>query len=234
MTVEQAPYCLVNDNIAMLLFVLSLIGIAHIFLVCGSSIIERAKSLFYYSNRQSNPFNERTHITKWCNALLYWQTIFYCGTLAFIYLQYSPQTAATSATTARASLAGCMTMFAGLLVAKKVIYDLCNNILWGKEVAKEWSRSHFFTIKLLSFVLLPLLAATLFIEHVGETFMRVYLIFATLTYIAVYISSLNSIIFRKKCNYLDIFLYLCALELLPVAIMWKLTIEVNSYLLINF
>ena len=234
MTVEQAPYCIVNDNIAMLLFVLSLIGIAHIFLVSGSSIIERVKSLFYYSNHQSNPFNERTHITKWCNALLYWQTIFYCGTLAFIYLQYSPATAVTDAATARASLGACVLMSGGLLVAKKIMYDLCNTILWGKEVAKEWSRSHFFTIKLLSFVLLPLLTATLFVEQVGETFMTIYIIFATLTYIAVYISSLNSIIFKKRCNYLDIFLYLCALELLPVAITWKLTQEVNSYLLINF
>ena len=232
MTADRAPYCLVNDDIIMSLFVLSLIGIAYIILVSGSSIAERLKSMFYYG-KQSNPFNDRTHISSSCNFLLYWQTIFYFSIVTFAYMQLSPDAAIVNSIPHYCFVAYIL-LFSATLIIKKVAYDICNNILFGKEVAQEWSRSYFFTLKMTSFIFLPIIASLFSINSLNRTFLMIYMFFAIAIYAIVYISSSIKIIFKKKCNYLDIFLYLCALELLPTAILWKILHEANCFLTIKF
>ena len=233
MTAEKAPYCIVNDDIVMSLFVFSLVGIAYIFLISGSSIVERLKSMFYYGSKQSSPYSDRTHISSSCNALLYWQTVFYYGIVTFTYMQLTPE-AATTGRIPHHCLAAYTLLFTAALIAKKVIYDACNVVLFGNEVAQEWSRTYFFTLKMTGFLLLPVIGSLFSINDLNITYLTIYLLFVTVIYVIAYISNAIKIIFRKKCNYLDIFLYLCALELLPMAILWKTIHSVNSFLTIKF
>ena len=64
----------------------------------------------------------------------------------------------------------------------------------------------------------------------GMIGMFAFLIFATLLYAIVVICSAKKIIFKKKCIGLDIFLYLCALEFLPLAILWRAIHVINAFL----
>ena len=80
MTSAPAPYSMTTDNVIMLLFILNIIGIAYVILLNGPSIVERMKELLYYRHN-STPFNDRTHITRICNALMYAQTIFYLAVI---------------------------------------------------------------------------------------------------------------------------------------------------------
>lgn len=228
MTNEVAPYNLVNDNVMMLLFVLNIVGMAYVFLMNGSSIVERTKSMFYYG-KQSNPYNDRTHITKLCNLLLYLQTIFYCSIVAFHHIQSS--TPFTMGTSPYIILASLFLLFVAALFAKRIMYDVCNIALFSAETAHEWRLSYFYTIKLTGFILLPLVICIIFVKGFPNTYYTIYIIFATLLYFTAIISSAIKIIFKKKCNYLDIFLYLCALELLPMAIMWRAIHITNAFII---
>lgn len=231
MTDGAVTYNLLTDNTMQLLFVLNIVGMAYVFLMNGSSIAERAKSIFYYG-KQSNPFNDRTHITKICNMLLYLQTIFYCSIVAFAYMQYS--TPFIVGATPHIVFAAFFLLFTIALLLKRVIYDACNLTLFSNTIAQEWRHSYFFTIKLTGFLLLPLVVCVIFVRDFSKLYYTIYLIFAMLIYIAVVISTAIKIIFKKKCNYLDIFLYLCALELLPMAFLWKTIHIPNAFLIIKF
>ena len=86
MTNTPVPYNITNDNTIMLLFIINIIGMAYVLMMNGTSIMERAKGIFYYQ-RNSTPFNDRTHITRICNALMYAQTIFYLTIITLSELQ---------------------------------------------------------------------------------------------------------------------------------------------------
>ena len=81
-----APYNITNDNAIMLLFMLNMVSMAYVFIMNGTSIIERLKYMFYYGSKQT-PFNDRTHITGLSNAFLYAQTILYATIITIEFLK---------------------------------------------------------------------------------------------------------------------------------------------------
>lgn len=231
MTGEPVPYCFLSDSIMQLFFVLNIVGMAYVFLMNGSSIAERAKSMFYHG-KQSVAYNDRTHITKICNLLLYLQTIFYCSIIALGYMQYS--TPFTTGATPHIIFAAFYLLFAIAVLLKRLLYDACNTTLFPAGTASEWRQSYFFTIKLTGFILLPLVVCIIFVKDFSKVYYTIFLIFALLLYTVVIFSNAIKIIFKKKCNYLDIFLYLCALEFLPMAILWRTLHITNAFLIIKF
>ena len=79
---EPIPYFLGNDNLLLLLFITNILGIAYVFILNGNSILQRIKSLFYYS-RNSKPYNSQTHINRFCNFILYSQTVLLLSIITF-------------------------------------------------------------------------------------------------------------------------------------------------------
>ena len=229
MTSTPAPYNITNDNVIMLLFIVNIIGMAYVLMMNGTSIMERAKGIFYYQ-RNSTPFNDRTHITKICNALMYAQTIFYLTIITLAELQKGGLMLSGNALIYTGAFA---IFFILVLLAKKWIYDLVNNILYTKKEAEEFREIYFFTIKILGFVLAPAAIALLFIPALSVNSVNFYLLFTLAAYIYTMINGLFRIIFTKKGNYLEIFLYLCALEFLPIAMVWKSVLQLSEFITIK-
>ena len=230
MTNDIAPYSMMNDNAIMMIFVMNIIGISYVFLMNGAGILERLKCMFYYESK-STPFNNRTHITRICNILLYVQTLFYSTILTskFILekgLYYNNETILP--------LTGTLTLlFISVLLFKLISYDTVNAILFDKRKIQEWREFYFFTIKLLGFAFTPAVITVLFITEIPLSFVKIYLLLVLLTYVYTVFTGLIKIIFTQKRNYLDIFLYLCALEFLPMGIVWKLLLQVSGFLTIK-
>ena len=230
MTNDIAPYSMMNDNAIMMIFVMNIIGISYVFLMNGAGILERLKCMFYYESK-STPFNNRTHIKRICNILLYVQTLFYSTILAskFILekgLYYNNETILP--------LTGTLTLlFISVLLFKLISYDTVNAVLFDKRKIQEWREFYFFTIKLLGFAFTPAVITVLFITEIPLSFVKIYLLLVLLTYVYTVFTGLIKIIFTQKRNYLDIFLYLCALEFLPIGIVWKLLLQVSGFLTIK-
>ena len=230
MTSTPVPYNITNDNVIMLLFILNIIGQAYVLLVNGASIIERLKATFYYE-RSSAPFNDRTHITRICNGLMYAQTTFYLTIITLAILQRSgTPIVAGNALIYAGSIA---LLFITVLPVKKLVCDLVNNILYTKKEAYEFSEKYLFTIKLLGFALAPPAIALLFVPGINTYYVHFYLILTAIAYIYAITNGLFRIIFTKKGNYLEIFLYLCALEFLPIAMVWKSVLQLSEFITIK-
>lgn len=224
------PYNIINDNVIMLLFILNIVGQTYVLLMNGASIMERAKGMFYYEH-SSSPFNDRTHIARICNALMYAQTIFYLTIITVAELQGNGTGFfAGNALTYTTVFA---VFFTAVLVAKKLLCDFVNNILYTKKEALEFGETYLFTIKLLGFALMPAVTVLLFVPGINTYYVNFYLILIAIAYIYTITNGLIRMIFTKKGNYLEIFLYLCALEFLPIAMVWKSVQQLSEFITIK-
>ena len=230
MTDAPAPYCMTNDNIILLLLIFNLVGISYVLLMNGANIIERTKCIFYYENK-STPYNDRTHITKICNALMYAQTIFYLTVIAMCEMQEY-----TTAGIEREPLlffGAYAVSFLMFLILKRGVYAITNSILDTKKQMQEWDNLYFFTIKLLGFALTPAAIVLIFIPTISLNIVNFYIILIAIAYVYTITSGLIKIIFTTKSNYLEIFLYLCALEFLPIAMVWKSLLQLSEFITIK-
>lgn len=230
MTNELAPYCMTNDNVVMMIFVMNIIGIAYAILMNGTGIIERLKCIFYYESK-STPYNSRTHITRICNVLMYAQTLFYSAIIASEYILKS--TPNLTIDTALPMMGTLVLLFASVLLFKLLSYNAVNIILFDRHTVSEWKSFYFFTIKLLGFALTPAIITILFLPDISFVFVKIYLLIVLVAYIYTVINGLIKIIFAQRRNFLDIFLYLCALEFLPMGIVWKFVLQVSEFLTIK-
>ena len=225
-----APYCMANDSVIMSLFILNIIGMSYVLMLNGANIFETLKGHFYY-NRSTAPFNDRTHIARICNLLMYMQTIFYAGIVAMPFLTHGMQPAGKEES--QLLMGAIMLTTGAALLLKRIAYYIINNILFTAKETTEWKELFLFTIKLTGFALTPAATTILFLPASYTSFVHYYIILILLAYICIIINSLTKIIFTKKRNYLDIFLYLCALEFLPLAMVWKFLEQLSDFIIIK-
>lgn len=225
------PYSIGQDNLILSLFIASLLGGAYVLLRDGASIVERLKKMFYYKG-QAVPYNSRAGISTAGNNILYLLLILYSTIIIFGYLQQSGKLQSIeSSYIPFAVFAAISTLF---VAAKGVIYEFINNVLFSQEQAREWRESYFFTLQLLSFALLPLVATVILVPSLNNIIFNAYIIIIGIIYLIMLFIRCFNIIFNEKSYFLDIFLYLCAIELLPLCLMWQVIHQTYLFLIINF
>ena len=225
MTDTLAPYNMTNDNGILLLLILNLVSISYVILMNGVNIFERTKCIFYYENK-TLPYNDRTHITKICNLMMDFQFVFYATILSTAILgRHFHNITNDNAIIMIFTLAALLTAF---ILVKRGIHYTVNSILFSNSIAGEWDSFYSFTIKLWGFLLTPAVLSILFVPQIPLRFVEIYSILTLVAYLYTIINGLNKIIFAKKCIYVDIFLYLCALEFLPCAIVWKTMLHLDD------
>ena len=230
MTGEPVPYSIYNDNTILVLYVLSLLMGAYTLMRDGGSILERIKFMLYYSG-QSTPYNTRAGISKTGSFTLYTNTILYSTIITFVYMQK------TLSNEERGNLimfAAIVLLYIIFLAIKFIVYETINRTLFSAKQAHEWSLSYFFTIKTASILLMPLVSALILLPTLSDTFVRIYLAIVGIMFFIVLSLRCFNIIFSKTFYFLDIFLYLCAIELLPLIPLWQVMQRTNLFLMIKF
>lgn len=230
MTDMLAPYNLANDNIIQLLFILNIIGICYVLMMNGANIFERAKCIFYYENK-STPYNDRTHVTRICNLLMDFQTIFYVVIICYALLgEHIIDMTKNSPATIMGALAAILIL---AFLIKRGIQFIANSILFSNAISREWDSFSLFTTRLSGFALTPAAIAILFVPAISVKCVEIYSILIIIAYFYTTINNLNKIIFIKNRIYIDIFLYLCALEFLPIAMVWKTVLQLDDFITIK-
>ena len=230
MTGEPVPYSIYNDKTILVLYVLSLLMGAYTLMRDSGSILERIKFMLYYSG-QSTPYNTRAGISKTGSFTLYTNTILYSTIITFVYMQK------TLSNEDRGNLimfVAIVLLYIIFLAIKFIVYETVNRTLFSAKQAHEWSLSYFFTIKTASILLMPLVSALILLPTLSDTFVRIYLAIVGIMFFIVLSLRCFNIIFSKTFYFLDIFLYLCAIELLPLIPLWQAMQETNLFLMINF
>ncbi len=225
------PYSIGCDNFILSLFIAGLLGGAYVLLRDGAAIVERIKKMFYYKG-QAVAYNSRTAMSRTGSTILYILLIIYSTIIIFGYLQQIGQLHTFGASYIPFTIYAAMIL--AMLAVKRVVYDIVNNILFSATQAREWRESYFFTLQLLPFALLPLVATIILAPPISSIIFTVYLLFVSIMCLIMLFIRCFNIIFNEKSYFLDIFLYLCAIELLPLGLMWRAIHQTNLFLIIKF
>lgn len=224
MTDHYTTYSICNDSTMLSLLMLNILGCLYALAKNRYSIGERIKNWYLYTG-QTTPFNNRADITPTGNFILYWQVIFCCSVIAMRHINNIHSfTDSNQAYVVFAMLASAFILF---FFAKRIVYDIVNYTLFGKEQARLWKESYFFTIKITGFLLLPIATLVIIYPDISEIITVTYLLFTVIMFAIMLIIRGFNIIFNKKHYFLDIFLYLCAIELLPLCLMWHAISKTN-------
>ena len=226
MTGIPVPYNFTHDNTIMLLFMINIIGVAYVVTMNGANIIERTKCIFYYENKVT-PYSDRTHVTRICNFMMYFQSTFYATIIiAGLLREHAAATESGSMLIPMLVIAAALVVFFAL---KGAAFYIVNNTLFSKSTSDEWTSFYFFTMKLIGFILTPAAITVLFFPSISLKCVEFFSILTIIIYLYTTISGLSKIIFTKKRTYLNLFLYLCALDFLPIAIMWKTILQLDDF-----
>lgn len=218
MTGLPIPYSMNSDNLLMSLFMLDMLGYVYLLPADGNNIAERLKNMFYYTDNNT-PYKNRVEISRIGNIILYAQTIFHIAIVTMgILLQQGMHDVSTAPHTVFILCALASMLF---LVAKRIIYDFVNKVLFGTKQAESWRNSYFFTTQIAGTALWPIIAATILFHPIPEIILYGSLFIVLVIYLSMLSMRCFNIIFTNKHCFLDIFLYLCAIELLPLGLAWR-------------
>lgn len=225
------PYFIGNDNLLTTLFMLSTLGVAYIIVLNGGSILQRLKNIFYYTGN-SKPYNSQTHINRFSNIILDAQAILFLSIVAYARMQYT----GTEIIPEKMHLLWLLYFAAFMLffVLKRIVYATVNSILFSKKQEREWKELYLFTIRVFGCLLFPLITAQLVIPEIKEGFYIAHISTSGILCLLMLIKGGRRIIFPQNKGFLDIFLYLCTLEILPIMVLFKATGNLNTFLTINF
>lgn len=124
-------------------------------------------------------------------------------------------------------------MWAGCFVVRSLLYTIVNGVFFGLRRNKVWLRSLLFITATEGAVLLPVELTQVYFglspESAYVCAVTILLMAKTLVFYKSY-----SIFFRLSGGFLQIFLYFCALEAIPLAALWSALVLVGNYLKINF
>ena len=126
-----------------------------------------------------------------------------------------------------------MVMMVAYFIAKGFIYTLVNLVFFGGKKSRQWMKTKLFMSSMESVVFLPavlLLAYSNMTEENIVIYFVVVLIFVKImTFFKCYV-----VFFRRNVVKLQIILYFCALEMVPLLAFWGALDFVTNSLKINF
>lgn len=105
-------------------------------------------------------------------------------------------------------------------IVKGIVYGVINWVFFRHEQNVRWMSSYFFLTGAFSFLLYPFALIELYAGLSGKL-LTVILLFIFISYEILLFYKLNVNFRAKRYGYLLIFLYFCAVELLPALIVWQ-------------
>lgn len=224
---DPIPYTIHDDNVltGLLLFCFMMVVIA--FSSTRNFIIRQTKSFFYITYENIGEVHETTTdlrfqiflvaLTSLMLALFfYFYTLHFIGDSFILESQYY-------------LIAIYLAVFLLYFLLKTTLYSIVNNILFSSKKNIQWQRSHIYLISIEGVMLFP----ALLMQAYFAVSMEIVTIYAAVVLIIVKILTLFKcwyIFFSRNVVKLQIILYFCALELVPMLFLWG-TLDITANIL---
>ena len=227
---DPIPYTIANDNffVSLLLgcFILIVVGFSQ----SRSFILRQAKNFFRVSRSNVTAITETSAEIRFQVSMLL-QT---CLMLALCFFFYARERVGGTFVVDFYQVLG---IFFGVTVLyfflKMALYWLVDWVFFDKKKNEQWQKAFLFVSAMMGVVLFPMVMLQIFFELPLQSI----LFFALLVVILAEMLSLYKvyiIFFKDKAPCLQLILYLCALEIVPLLTLWGVLTSINGYLKINF
>ena len=227
---DPVPYSIASDNLitGLLLgcFILALLALAK----SREFIIRQAKNFFYVQRANTTEITE-TSGELWVQMFLIVQT---CLLFSVIFFSWQRTDVTDTFIFDQYQVIGIYTgVIAGYFIFKMILYWGVGRVFFESKKIEQWSKSFLFLIAGEGLLLFPLVMLLSYFDisiRSAVIYTLIVVIFVKiLTFYKTYL-----IFFQKKGLILQNFLYLCALEIVPLLILWGALLLINSFLKVNF
>ena len=208
------------QNVLFLIFACSFLLLSIFTKRGGISFLSNLKGLVSFSSKNRSAFKEQITISSiWINIYLVFQTVAVSSVVGTVILWQNSDTVALP--TDNIFLLLCY-IFAGILafvLIKYIIYVLVDYTFpdWRLQ---EWISQYFTVIGLLGVIMyIPALFVTFTPEYFSVTIWL--LLGAFVAMMLIYYRNLLIIFVKNKIGLLNYFLYLCAIEIVPLFLIYK-------------
>ena len=226
---DPIPYAIHNDNIVTGLLIASFLLIMFAMSRISSFMIHQAKN-FFYTPKVDQGFTETGTEIKFQIVFLVITSLYYALLFYFFATRRIAETFILS------SEYGLLAIFAfmifGYFLLKGLLYTLVNNIFFERKKNLHFLGNLLFIVSLEGVLLFPLVLLLAYFQFSMQNAIN-YCIFILalakiLTFYKTYI-----IFFKQKGGFLQIILYFCALEMIPLMMLWSGLLVITENLKIN-
>ena len=228
---DPVPYSAHNDNfitsLLLLCFVLAVIAFAN-----ARGFLERqAKSFFY------QPHGGTTEILETANELRFQSFLVLLTSIQLALLFYFYTFTHFSDTFILSSqyylIAIYLAMMVGYFLVKSLLYTLVNLTFFGGKKNGQWMKSLLFITSLEGVLLFPAVVLQAYFSTAGQN-VEIYFIVVLIIVKILTIFKCYTIFFKQNVVRLQIILYFCTLEMIPLLAFWGALVITANHLKINF
>lgn len=227
---DPVPYRFRNDDFVTSALMLSFFLLVWVMASSWRFLREVAKDFFYHRLRP-NLFTDRANTVLRGRFFLVAQACFMQGILFFDYTQ--KQQPEVFAQVSPYTLLGVSTLIFGVYYLIKVMfYRMVNLTFFSPERNKQWDDHLLVSILATGALLLPLTLLVVYFDlPFRETLITYVLLMAIVKMLLFY--KAYRIFFSTLIGNVHLILYFCALEVVPILILWMTLLASNRFLMAN-
>ncbi|MDE7166581.1 MAG: DUF4271 domain-containing protein [Bacteroidaceae bacterium] len=217
--VERIPYRLTDDNLIIGSLLLYLVILVAIIVNSRNRLAQQAKDFFFTQKEQPTHLTAETGFERYVYPLAIGLLCLIGGLFTFAYVRYGLGMLPDPRSDRQllAIYAGC---FAGYFVIKWLFSSFINWIFFSKPQQKNWTSNNRFLFIVESISFFPLVTVVVFLQIPFEKSILISLCLVLIVKILLSFKTQN-IFFPKIYGCFHLFAYLCTLELMPIACLWK-------------
>lgn len=225
---DPVPYLFRNDNFVTISLLLSFFLVVWVISRSRHYLHEQAKNFFHERERE-NMFSERTQTELRGQIFLVFQTCFLLGILFFDFTQ-EKQVEVFNHVSPYIILGTSVALCALYYMAKTVLYSFVNSIFFESRPCARFSETYMVSVLALGLALLPVTLLVVYFDLSFHSLSIVFLCILTLDKTMLLYKSWR-IFFSYRWGWLHLFLYFCALEIVPVLVLFRILTYANDILL---
>ena len=227
---DPVPYSVASDNFATSLLLFCFILACVAFSQARQFIMRQAKTFFRVPRMGTTVITETSNEVRF-QFFLVLQTCLLIAIGFFVYSRASISDTFTIEQNWVISLyAGCV---AGYFLLKALLYSVTGWVFFDRKKNEQWLKSYLFLISCEGVLLFP---AIMLMAYFNLS-LQAAVVYSLIVVVLVKILSIYKtyiIFFRRNGIFLQIFLYFCALEIVPLFALWGGLVLISHYLKINF
>lgn len=230
MAAEPVTYRLSNDDYVTGVLLLSFFMVVSFIARNIHMIAEKLKN-FFYSRQQDDELSGRANPEIRGQVFLVLETCLTIAILFFIYTQVN-LTEVFNQVSPYILLGVDTAISIVYFVFKIVLYKFVNWVFFDRTQNKRWMDAYLLVVMMMG---VSLFIVALLVVYFGLQFKTLVIVVALLISIfkIMLLVKCKQIIFTYKFPYVHLILYFCALEILPVLLLWKALVYFNEILVVN-
>jgi hypothetical protein len=227
---DPVPYTVAGDNLITGILLGCFLLATFSFAQSGRFIARQVKNFFHARSGNVADFSETTS-EMWFQLFLVLQT---CLISSLMFFFYSMGIGSDTFVLEQYQIIGIYTaVISGYFISKIFLYLFVDWTLFDKRRNRPWFESFLFIVSTEGVLLFPMV---MLISYFGLSLESgiIYSIFVIIIFKIMSFYKTYIIFFRQKGAIMQNILYFCALEVMPLLILWGGLIRLNSFLKINF